>query len=147
MGEGMEMVKASETGKEAETGMRAKTEKSELVCIRCPIGCMITVENNPDGTLHITGNTCNRGAEYAEKELTNPTRIVTSTVRIRNGKQSVVSVKTKEDIPKGKIMECMEAIKSVELEAPVHIGDVALADVAGTGVDMVVTKDVEMATA
>lgn len=141
MGESMEKAKDKEAGKNAET------EKKELVCIRCPIGCMITVENNPDGTLHITGNTCNRGAEYAEKELTNPTRIVTSTVRIRNGMQAVVSVKTKEDIPKGKIMECMEAINNVELEAPVHIGDVALANVAGTGVDIIVTKDVGRATA
>ena len=84
---------------------------------------------------------------HSEKELTDPTRIVTSTVRVRNGNQPVVSVKTKEDIPKGKIMECMEAIRGVELEAPVHIGDVALADVAGTGVDMVVTKDVGLVTA
>lgn len=126
----------------AENRQKAE-EAKELVCIRCPIGCMITVTDGPDGTLQITGNTCNRGAEYAQKELTNPTRIVTSTVRVRNGKQTVVSVKTKEDIPKGKIMDCVEALKSVELEAPVCIGDVALADVAGTGVDMVVTKDVE----
>lgn len=117
--------------------------KKELVCIRCPIGCMITVTNNPDGTLNITGNTCNRGAEYAGKELTDPTRIVTSTVRVRNGKQQVVSVKTREDIPKEKIMDCIEALKDVELEAPVSIGDVAAADVAGTGVDVIVTKNVE----
>lgn len=117
--------------------------QKELVCIRCPIGCMITVTGNSGGISHITGNTCSRGAEYAEKELTNPTRIVTSTVRIYNGKQTVVSVKTKADIPKGKMMDCMEAIRSVKLKAPVHIGDVALADVAGTGVDVVVTKDVE----
>lgn len=117
--------------------------KKELVCIRCPIGCMITVKDNPDGTLNITGNTCNRGAEYAKKELTNPTRTVTSTVRVRNGKQAVASVKTKEDIPKGKIMDCIDALSSVELEAPVCIGDVALVNVAGTGVDMVVTKNVE----
>lgn len=117
--------------------------KKELVCIRCPIGCMITAKDNPDGTLNITGNTCNRGAEYAKKELTNPTRTVTSTVRVRNGKQAVVSVKTKEDIPKGKIMDCMDALSGVELEAPVCIGDVALVNVVGTGVDMVVTKNVE----
>ncbi len=141
-GEGMDIKKSG-----IEAGTKAAQEKQELVCIRCPIGCRITVESNPDGTLHITGNTCGRGAEYAEKELTDPTRIVTSTVRVRNGNQPVVSVKTKEDIPKGKIMECMEAIRGVEMEAPVHIGDVALANVAGTGVDMVVTKDVGLVTA
>ncbi len=137
------MEKGRETGPENGTATAGEGKKRELVCIRCPIGCRITVEDIPDGTRRITGNTCNRGAEYAEKELTNPTRIVTSTVRLRGGKAAVVSVKTKGDIPKGKIMECMEAIKGVELEAPVRIGDVALADVAGTGVDIVVTKDVE----
>jgi len=116
---------------------------TELVCIRCPIGCMVTVAKRPDGTWDITGNTCNRGAEYAKKELTDPTRIVTSTVRLRNVAQAVNSVKTKSDIPKGKMMECMAALRDVELEAPVRIGDVALANVAGTGVDMVVTKSVE----
>ncbi len=120
--------------------------KQELVCIRCPIGCMITVTEQEDGTLGIAGNTCGRGAEYAEKELRNPTRIVTSTVRLRNGKQAVVPVKTAADIPKGKIGECMDAIRHAELEAPVRIGEVALADVAGTGVDIVVTKNVAAET-
>ena len=116
---------------------------SSLVCIRCPVGCRLSVEHNSDGTLNITGNTCIRGAEYAEKELTNPTRIVTSTVRIRNGRQKVVPVKTAKDIPKGKIMECMNALKEIEVEAPVKIGDIVLRDAAGTGVDIVVTKDAE----
>lgn len=127
-----------ENGKKQKEG-----QAKELVCIRCPIGCVISVMGNPDGTLHITGNTCNRGAEYAQKELTNPMRMVTSTVRVHKGKQAVVPVKTREDIPKGKIMDCMEALRDVELEAPIHMGDVALANVAGTGVDMVVTKDVD----
>ena len=54
----------------------------------------------------------------------------------------MVSVKTKEDIPKGKIFECVKTLKTVEVPAPVHIGDVLLEDVAGTGVDIVATKNV-----
>ena len=80
---------------------------------------------------------------YARKEVTNPTRIVTSTVRVSGGDADMVSVKTKEDIPKGKIFECVKALKSVEVPAPVHIGDVLVKDVAGTGVDIVATKNVE----
>lgn len=117
--------------------------KRELVCIRCPIGCMITVTDEADGTLQVSGNTCPRGEEYARREVSNPTRTVTSTVRVKNGQQKVVSVKTREDIPKGKIMDCMNALKEVTLDAPVRIGDIALRDVAGTGVDIIVTKDVE----
>lgn len=134
----------TETGKPGKNQAENNTA-AELVCIRCPIGCMITVSKGENGELEITGNTCGRGAEYARKEMTAPTRIVTSTVRIRGGKQAVVPVKTRGDVPKAKMFECMEAIKGVELKAPVHIGDVALADVAGTGVDMVVTKSVDAA--
>lgn len=116
--------------------------QKELVCIRCPIGCRLTVTGEPDMGLEVSGNRCQRGEEYAKRELTHPTRIVTSTVRVRNGQQAVVSVKTKEDIPKGKMAACIEALKNVELEAPVYIGDTVLANAADTGVDIVVTQNV-----
>lgn len=124
--------------------MSGSTEgkKRELVCIRCPIGCMLTVTQQEADTLTVTGNTCGRGEEYAKKELTNPTRIVTSTVRVRGGRHKVAPVKTKEDIPKGKIMECMEILKGIEIEAPVHIGDIIVKNIAGTGADIVATKAV-----
>ena len=89
----------------------------------------------------ITGNTCPRGDAYARKEVTNPTRIVTSTVKVEGGKVDMVSVKTKEDIPKGKIFECVKALKGITVKAPVHIGDVILKDVAGTGIDIIATKN------
>ena len=91
----------------------------------------------------ISGNTCPRGAAYAEKEVTNPTRIVTSTVKVEGGEKAFVSVKTKEDIPKSKIFDCMKDINKVTAKAPIHIGDVVLADVAGTKVAVVATKNVE----
>lgn len=106
------------------------------------MGCPITVEMDGDEVVSVTGNTCKRGDVYARKEVTNPTRIVTSTVRVIGGKADMVSVKTKEDIPKGKIFDCVKALKGVEVEAPVRIGDVIVPDVAGTGVDIVATKNV-----
>ena len=54
----------------------------------------------------------------------------------------MVSVKTKQDIPKDKIFDCVRALKGVKVEAPVYIGDVIVANVAGTGVDIVATKNV-----
>ena len=106
------------------------------------MGCPITVETDGDEVVSVTGNTCKRGDVYARKEVTDPTRIVTSTVRVIGGKADMVSVKTKEDIPKGKIFDCVKALKGVEVEAPVKIGDVIVPDVAGTGVDIVATKNV-----
>ena len=109
----------------------------ELTCIGCPMGCPLTVTMEAGEVISVTGNTCKRGDIYARKEVTNPTRIVTSTVRVTGGDADMVSVKTKEDIPKGKIFECVKALKSVEVPAPVHIGDVLVKDVAGSGVDIV----------
>ena len=104
---------------------------------------MLTVAMDGKKIVSVAGNTCRRGDTYARKELTNPTRIVTSTVRVLGGSESMVSVKTKEDIPKGKVLECVRALKDVVLPAPVKIGDVILEDAAGTGVSIVATKNVQ----
>ena len=120
-------------------------DKRTLTCIGCPLGCTVEVTTENGQILSVTGNTCKRGEDYARKEVTNPTRIVTSTVRVIGGKADMVSVKTKEDIPKGKIFDCVKSLKGVEVEAPVHIGDVIVPDAAGTGVDIVATKNVERA--
>lgn len=114
-----------------------------LTCINCPLGCALTVETEGDQVIRVSGNTCKRGEIYARKEVTDPTRIVTTTVKVLNGAAAVVSVKTKGDIPKGKIFDCVRALKSVQVEAPVHIGDVIAADIADTGVDVAATKNVE----
>lgn len=112
-----------------------------LICIGCPNGCLVTVDKNPDGSLSITGNTCKKGEEYARNEVTAPKRMVTSIVRVSGGKNPVVSVKTKEEIPKEKIAACMEEINCTALKAPVSLGQIVIADVAGTGVDIVATGD------
>lgn len=114
-----------------------------LICINCPMGCPLTVKMEGADVVSVSGNTCRRGEIYARKEVTNPTRIVTSTVKVKNGQADMVSVKTREDVPKGRIFACVEALKDVQAEAPVHIGDVIAANVAGTGVDVVATKNVE----
>lgn len=117
-------------------------ETRELTCIGCPMGCPLTVEMDRKEVVSVAGNTCKRGEVYARKEVTNPTRIVTSTVLVEGGNLAVVSVKTKEDIPKGKIFDCMKSLKGVKVQAPVQIGDVIVKNVADTGVDIVATKNV-----
>lgn len=116
--------------------------KRDLICIGCPLGCMLTVTMEGNEVTKVKGNTCKRGDAYARKECTNPTRIVTSTVKVTGGSINMVSVKTKEDIPKEKIFECVKALKDVVVTAPVYIGDVILQNVAETGVDIISTKNV-----
>ena len=82
----------------------------KLTCIACPMGCPLSVEMEGDKVISVTGNTCPRGKVYGEKEVTNPTRIVTSTVRVSGGDSVMVSVKTKNDIPKGKIFDVVKAL-------------------------------------
>ena len=118
-------------------------EERKLTCIGCPMGCPLTVVMNGEEMVSVTGNTCKRGDVYARKEVTDPTRIVTSTVRVSGGSIPMVSVKTKEDIPKDKIFECVRALKGIQVPAPVYIGDIILKNVADTGVDIVATKNVE----
>ena len=117
-------------------------EKRELTCIGCPLGCAITVTLDGGEVKDIVGFTCKRGKEYARKEVTNPTRIVTSTVRVTGGTLAMVSCKTRSDIPKGKIFDVVRALKDVEVPAPITIGQVLAENVAGTGVDIIATKNI-----
>lgn len=117
-------------------------EKVNLICIGCPLGCPLTVEMDGKDILSVSGNTCKNGEKYARKELTDPTRIVTSTVRVTGGTLGMVSVKTSTDIPKGKIFDCIRELQAVDVAAPVTIGQIIIQDVAGTGVSIVATKNV-----
>lgn len=117
-------------------------EKRELTCIGCPLGCSVTVTMDNGEVTDVTGNTCKRGDIYARKEVTNPTRIVTSSVKVNGGIAPMVSVKTQSDIPKDKISACVAALKDIRVTAPVSIGDILISDVAETGVAIVATKNV-----
>lgn len=116
-------------------------EKRELICIGCPLGCPLTVRIEGD-QIEVSGHTCKRGEDYAKKEVLSPTRIVTSSVPVTGGELAMVSVKTKEDIPKGKIFECMEEIHKTRVKAPVAINDVIIENCAGTGIPVIATKNV-----
>jgi len=111
---------------------------NQVVCIGCPASCLVTVEGND---LIITGNACPVGDEYARKELTAPTRYIASLIQVTDGKNKVVSVKTSADIPKEKIFDCMDEIRKTTVSAPIKAGDILIANVAGTGVDIVATTN------
>ncbi len=118
-------------------------ETRELTCIGCPMGCFLTVTLDKDEVTEVKGNTCPKGDIYARKEVVNPTRIVTSTVKITGGDKERVSCKTAGDIPKSKIFDVMKDIDSASAKAPVSIGDVLVQNVAGTGVDVIATRNIK----
>lgn len=113
-------------------------ENKKMTCIVCPLGC--TLEITKDGeSYNVSGNKCPRGKKYAIEEMTAPKRMVTSTVKINGGSYPVLPVKTFAPIPKEKIFAVMEILKTVTVDAPINVGDIIVANIAGTGVNIVAT--------
>ena len=113
----------------------------ELICINCPLGCHLSVDDKDLANVKVTGNTCPRGVTYAVSEVTAPKRMVTSSVPVVGSKVLRVSVKTSAPIPKDKIIKCLAQIKTVTATAPVKIGDVLLANVCDSGADIIATRE------
>lgn len=110
----------------------------DLICIVCPRGCRLAVDEEQDYA--VTGNGCPRGAEYGRIELTNPTRVVTSTVRCVGGVHPRCPVKTDKPIPKALVRAAAAALDGVTLTAPAELGQVVLTDVCGTGASFITTR-------
>ncbi len=113
--------------------------KREMTCIICPMGCSLSVELEGEEIKSISGNTCKRGAAYAEAEVRRPQRTVTSTMRCDNGE--ILSVKTDRPIPKAKVMDCMARINAHVARLPVSIGEVLLRDVYGSNIIATESKE------
>ena len=119
-------------------------ETKKLICINCPLGCSLEVSiNKESGEYNVTGNTCKRGESYAIGELTNPTRIVTTSLFVQNGKQKMVSAKTSTEIPKNLIMPSMIYLANIKVNAPIKAGDVLVENILGTGANIVATRTVD----
>ena len=109
------------------------------------MGCELSVEVEGDSTKHIkvSGELCKTGITYGTEEATNPTRNIATSVKVEGGDIPMLSVKNNRPIPKGMIMECVKAVHQMTMTAPVNIGDLVLANAAGTGVDFVATRVVK----
>lgn len=114
-------------------------EKKELICISCPIGCNLSVEIKKED-IEVFGNRCKRGEKYAIDEITFPKRVLTTSVKIKDNKK-MLSVKSKEAIPKEDLFEAMKILKKVEVKVPIKVGDVIEKNILNTGVDIIATRD------
>lgn len=111
-----------------------------LTCIVCPKGCSLRVDTDK---MEVTGNSCPRGKDYGIAEVTNPTRVLTTTVAINGALHPRLPVKTSSPIPKGKLLEAMAVIQQIRISAPVHIGDVITPDLLNTGADLIACRNME----
>ena len=112
----------------------------QLICIGCPLGCMLTATLENGTVTAVTGNTCRRGDEYARKECTTPERTVTGTVRVAGGSAGVVSVRTSAPIPKDHVTVWAEKLRTIPAPAgPIRPGQILLRDPFGMKVDILAT--------
>ena len=116
--------------------------KKEMICIGCPMGCYLTVEYVEKTVQSVTGNRCKVGLDYAEKEISNPERTLTTTVKVKGGHLPLVSVRTNKPMPKNRIFDVMALLAKVEVDAPVRIGDEIVQNIFDTDVNVVATKNI-----
>ncbi len=114
----------------------------KLVCINCPRGCQLEVENI-NGEIKVTGNSCPRGAKYAIDEITNPLRTVTTTIAIESAIYDRLPVITSSPVPKDKTIDVVKALKDVKVKAPIKLNDVVVQDILGLGSDILACKSIE----
>ena len=117
--------------------------EKELICVNCPKGCRITAVLENDILKEITGYSCIRGKNYAEKEFTRPERILTTTVRIEHALHRVLPVISTSEIPLDLIMDAMREIRTVSIEAPVSAGDIIIRNILNTGADIIASRSFE----
>ncbi|SHH36668.1 DUF1667 domain-containing protein [Tepidibacter thalassicus] len=117
--------------------------EKNITCIVCPMGCRMKVIKHEDGNYTVEGNTCKRGEKYAIEEMTCPKRVVTTTVKIKDGVLNLLPVKTNGPIPKELIFDLMEFLDEVKISAPVKVGDIVVENVLNTGVNIVASRNMD----
>lgn len=119
-------------------------ETKQLVCINCPMGCRLEVQMEDSAVQSVTGNICPRGEQFARQEAVDPLRVLTSLMRIE-GRENPFSVKTSAPVPKRILFDCVHQIFANPVSPsrlPIHAGDVMIADVCGSGVDIISTQEI-----
>lgn len=111
---------------------------TKLICINCPKGCELTVEQISDGQPVVTGNQCRRGKEYGVTEVTHPLRTLTTTIPTEDGR--VAAVRTEKPIPKELVLPAMKLLRDMTLQKDVVFGSAVLENLLGTAVNVIVTR-------
>ena len=114
--------------------------KHELVCIACPKSCELSIDEYC-GKLQISGNQCERGIAFAERETNDPQRILTTTVKLTTG--GLLPVRSDRTVKKGELKMLVQRLKTITAVPPVEIGQVIVAGVGENSVDIIASDTVE----
>jgi CxxC motif-containing protein len=113
----------------------------KLICIECPVGCLLEVNEEGGQVVSVTGNKCDKGIAYGKQEIEDPRRVLTTTVLAEGLDLKLVPVRTDRPIPKARLLEAMAVIAGVRLTRPVKVGDTVLQDLLNLGADLIVTRE------
>lgn len=116
--------------------------EKEYTCIICPLSCDLILSNN-NKNLSVTGNTCKRGEIYAISEYTNPTRMVTTTVKTNSKELKVLPVISRDPIPKNMIRKCLDLLHRTHVKDSINAGDVVISNILETGVDILAARTIK----
>ena len=113
-----------------------------FTCVICPLSCSVEVEVEEGRVRDVRGFSCPRGKEWAVEEVLSPRRVVMTVVKVRGGEEPVVSVKTDSPIPKDRIRELMSYLATLEVKAPISVGQVLVDRPLGLETRVVATRSV-----
>jgi len=118
------------------------TIEEKIICVTCPKGCTLQVTREGTTILNV-GEGCKRGADYVKQELTDPRRMVASSVRVNGGLHPLLPVYTSAPFPKPRIPELLALLRSVDVQAPVTVEQIILKDALGTGINIKASRNIE----
>jgi CxxC motif-containing protein len=116
-------------------------EDIKLICVSCPKGCTLSVSKEGKTVIEVRDASCKRGEDYAHQEISDPRRMVASTVKVINGIHPLTPVFTAAPVPKPLIFDILAEIRKVELQAPVTTEQVVIENVLGTGINVIASRD------
>lgn len=119
-------------------------EEKNIICIVCPVSCRVTVRGTPEHIEAVTGCRCRRGEQYARNEFCHPVRVLTTSVRVMYAGIPLVPVRSSIPIARELMLSCVDCLRSLAVLAPIRRGDILLANILGTGADIVATSNVDL---
>ena len=118
------------------------TKEMEIICIMCPLACPVKVTVDDRGNaLDVANNQCKEGKSYAVAECKFPGRVLTATVIAEGSHRALLPVRSNKPIPKERLMECMKSLSKTRVKPPIKMGQVIVADILGTGADLIATDE------
>lgn len=114
----------------------------KLTCIKCPVGCSLEIIKDENNNLKITGYMCPLGIKFANQELIEPKRTLTTT--INSDCNILVPVKSSSEISLKNFKKAMDIINKITVKLPIKLGDVIISNILDEKADIIATKTIQI---